>query len=133
MKSVLLFLLLVPTISVSQKISGEISGSITISKELEKKLSANGILYIFARKTGAAGGPPSAVLRIEKPKFPLTFSLSGANAMMPGTPFEGPFTIVARYSPTGDAIDKSGPQGQDKRVDIKPGIKDVKIELTAPK
>lgn len=109
----------------------EISGTVTISKELQKTLAPNGILYIFAKVAGSTGGPPAAVLRIPNPKFPLPFSLSGANAMMPGTPFKGPFSVTARYSPTGDAIDKSGPQGQDKRNNIKPGQKDVKIELKA--
>lgn len=51
--------------------------------------------------------------------------------MMPGTPFKGPFTVTARYSPSGDAIDKSGPQGN-AAGDVKAGQQDVKIELKAP-
>ncbi len=108
----------------------EISGTVTISKAAEAKLTADGTLFIFAKAAGAAGGPPAAVLRIAQPKFPVTFSLSEKNAMMPGSPFTGPFAVVARYSPTGDAMDKSGPQGTDaKHASVKPGAKDLKIEL----
>jgi len=109
--------------------SKEISGTVTMAKGSEAAMKETGVLYVFARAGGGAGGPPAAVLKIPQPKFPVTFKLSAANAMMPGTPFDGPFTITARYSPTGDALDKSGPQGEDKRKDIKPGASDVKIEL----
>ena len=73
---------------------------------------------------------PAAVLRIPDPKLPLKFSLSAKNAMVAGTPFDGPFTITARYSPGGDVMDKSGPEGiQAKPVAV--GTADLKIELKA--
>ncbi|MGE4130959.1 MAG: hypothetical protein AB7F86_04940 [Bdellovibrionales bacterium] len=118
--------LLAASVAFAADQSKEISGQITVAKGV--KLEPNGSLFIFAKKPGA-GGPPAAVLKVPSPKFPLKFTLSAANAMMPGTPFDGPFVVTARFSATGDAMDKSGPQGQDKRSDIKPGQHDIKIEL----
>ena len=71
---------------------------------------------------------PAAVLRIAEPKLPYKFAISEKNAMAPGTPFDGPFTITARFSPNGDALDKSGPEGSlSKPVAV--GTKNVKIEM----
>ena len=131
MASVLTFL--ISSVALAGNASQVISGTITVAAGLEQAMVPNGVLFIFAKKLGGPGTPPAAVLRIPQPKFPYAFSLSAANAMMPGTPFDGPFTITARYSPSGDAMDKSGPEGQDTRANIKPGQKDVKIELKKAK
>lgn len=110
-----------------------ISGKITLAKGLESEMKPQGILFIFAKKASEAnvsGTPPLAVLRIPHPQFPLEFSLSAENAMMAGTAFEGPFVVSARYSPTGDALDKSGPQGMsDAKKKIKLGQTNIQIEL----
>jgi len=105
----------------------DITGTVTLAKGVEAK--PGGVLFVFAKSPGVAGGPPLAVLRVADPKFPVKFELGAKNAMMPGTPFKGPFTVTARYSPSGDAIDKTGPQGVAKG-EVKEGAKDVKIELT---
>lgn len=104
----------------------EISGEVTAAKGVDVK--PGGVLFIFARKGEV--GMPAAVLRLTDAKFPLKFSLSEKNAMTPGTKFDGPFLITARYSLSGDAMDKSGPQG----ISAKPvpvGTTGVKIELKA--
>lgn len=110
-----------------------LSGRVSISKDLEKELSANGALFIFAKKASdvdAKGVPPLAVLRIPSPQFPMAFSLSQENAMMAGTSFEGPFVVYARYSPSGDALDKSGPQGTtNAKKPLKLGAKNISLEL----
>lgn len=104
--------------------SNEISGEVTLAAG--QTLKPGGILFVIAKE---AGKPmPVAVLRVPAPKMPYKFSLSEKNAMVPGTKFTGPFLVSARYSPTGDAMDKSGPEG----VEAKPvavGRTDVKIEL----
>ncbi len=103
---------------------GEISGEVTLAKGAA--LAPGGVLFIFAKKVDTP--MPAAVLRIPEPKLPHKFTISGKNAMVPGTPFDGPFTITARYSPTGDVMDKSGPEGiQAKPVAV--GTKGVKIEM----
>jgi hypothetical protein len=104
----------------------EISGEVTLAKGVV--LKPGGILFIFAKKPGIP--MPAAVLRLPEAKLPLKFSISGKNAMAPGTPFDGPFTITARYSPSGDAMDKSGPEGTINQP-VKVGTSDVKIELKA--
>lgn len=108
--------------------STEISGEVTAAKGVV--LKPGGTLFIFARK--GETGMPSAVLRLTEFKLPLKYSLGAKDAMMPGTAFDGPFTITARYSPTGDVMDKSGPQG----ASAKPaavGATGVKVELKAAK
>lgn len=104
--------------------SGEVSGEVTLAKGAS--LKSGGVLFIFAKKLG--NPMPVAVLRIPDPKLPLKFSLSGKNAMVPGTPFDGPFTVAARYSPRGDVMDKSGPESvQTKPVAV--GTTGIKLEL----
>jgi hypothetical protein len=122
MKHLIAFLMLIPSFVFAAEISGEVS--------LAKGASLNpgGILFIFAKKDG--NPMPAAVLRIPDPKLPYKFTLSEKNAMSPGTPFDGPFLITARHSPSGDAMDKSGPEGSlAKPVPV--GSKNVKIEMKA--
>lgn len=110
----------------------DVSGTITLAKGLQAP-PPNSVLFVFAKKAGMAAGNgmmPVAVLRAPNPKFPFEFRLSAANVMAPGTPFEGPFSIYARLSPTGDAMDKSGPQGTTKSSEpVTMGAKNLKIEL----
>jgi len=114
-------------------LAGEISGVIELDKAAKDSVTATGSLFVFAKKSGSEnekGVPPIAVLRIANPQFPQKFSLTEANVMMPGTPFAGPLVISARYSPSGDAMDKSGPNGIDKKhakTDL--GEKNIKIIL----
>lgn len=92
--------------------TAEITGTVIIAKELKDKLGSNGVLFVFAKPFAQqAGGPPLAVKRIPSPKFPVKFSLSQADAMMPGTVFAGNLKITARFSPSGDVMDRSGYEG----------------------
>jgi hypothetical protein len=102
----------------------EVSGTVTSAAGVT--LKSGGVLFIFAKE---AGKPmPVAVLRVPQPSLPFKFTLSAKNAMVPGTPFVGPFQIVARYSQTGDAMDKSGPEGATAKP-VKVGTADLKLEL----
>ncbi len=108
----------------AQANTGEISGEVTLAKGVS--LSPGGVLYVFAKKADTP--MPAAVLRIPSPKLPIPFSLSSKNAMMPGTPFDGPFIITARYSPTGNVMDKSGPEGSIAKP-VAVGTSKLKIEM----
>jgi hypothetical protein len=122
MSSLLLALLL----SIAHAAPGEISGVVSAASGVA--LKPGGVLFVIAKE---AGKPmPVAVLRIPDPKLPYSFTLSAKNAMVAGTPFTGPFLITARYSPTGDAMDKSGPEGS-AGAPVAAGKSDVKIELKA--
>lgn len=91
------------TVIASQKVSGVVEAS----NQVVKDMPDTAVLFVFARAHGVKSGPPAAVLRIPNPKFPVQFTLGPENAMMPGIPFEGPFDLTARLSPTGDAMEKS--------------------------
>jgi hypothetical protein len=104
----------------------EISGEVSLAKGVS--LKPGGVLFVFAKKPGMP--MPVAVLRVTEPKMPLKFSITEKNVLTPGTPFDGPFTITARYSPSGDAMDKSGSEGTIAQP-VAVGASDVKIELKA--
>ena len=80
-----------------------VSGTVIVKGKAPK-----GVLYIFAKKYNSKMPMPLAVKKIESPKYPVKFELSKKDAMMRNFPFEGPFKITARVSPSGDASDKSG-------------------------
>jgi hypothetical protein len=130
MKFFLLASILISQLAFAEK-AQEISGVVSVHKEALKFVKKSGVLFIFAKKEGVGvSGPPMAVLRITSPEFPYKFSLSEKNAMIQGTEFKGPFTVYARYSPSGDALDKSGPQGDSSQIKkIQLGAKNIKIEL----
>lgn len=118
-----LFVLL---LSVVHAAPGEISGVVTAGTGVT--LKPGGVLFVMAKE---AGKPmPVAVLRVPDPKLPYSFSLSAKNAMVAGTPFTGPFLISARFSPSGDAMDRSGAEGA-ITVPVAVGKSDLKIELKA--
>jgi cytochrome c-type biogenesis protein CcmH len=106
--------------------TGEISGDVNLAKGVA--LSTSGVLFVFAKKSG--NPMPVAVVRFPNPKFPVHFTLSEKNAMTPGTPFTGPFSITARYSPSGNAMDKSGPEGTEPKP-VEVGRSDLKLDLKA--
>ncbi len=111
----------------------EIAGTVTLAKAAEKATNATGVLFVFAKKAGGKAGdgaPPVAVVRIAQPKFPVKFKITPDNLMIPGSSFEGPFDVYARFSPSGDAIDKTGPQGSEtKHSPVKLGQANLQIEL----
>lgn len=113
----------------------EISGVVTLPKDLESMLTQNGALFIIARPAGVVtpGTPPIGAVRIPQPHFPQKFAIGPNNSMMGGK-FEGNITITARYTTTGDALDKTGPEGSDpKNLKAKLGASDLKIALKAKK
>lgn len=114
----------------------KVGGLVTLKKGLEKKIVKTGVLYIFAKQAGPDSGPndrtpPVAVIRIENPQFPQAFVLTQKNVMIPGAAFKGPLHVIARYSPSGDALNKSGAvEGVDpKHVSADLGNKNLNIEL----
>jgi len=84
--------------------AGSITGSIAVAPALRAGAGAGGVLYVIAKR----GTSTVAVQRVDKPSFPYTFEISGANAMTAGIDFEGPLDVIARLSKTGDAIPAKG-------------------------
>ena len=108
-----------------------ISGVVTMSKEIEKTIKSPGVLFIIVKKPGGPKGPPIATMKIDNPKNPQPFKITSANTMLGGK-LEGSLTVVARYSPSGDPMDKSGPEGSDPNAPtVELGKSGLKIELKA--
>jgi cytochrome c-type biogenesis protein CcmH len=81
-----------------------ISGKITVDPKLQSKIDNSAALFLIARAANGAAGPPLAVKKIDKPKFPLAYSLGQENVMMQGTPFAGKINISARLDKDGNAM-----------------------------
>lgn len=64
-----------------------------------------GVLYIIVRVAGRAGGPPLAVKSMPA-DVPVSFSISEADSMIPGTPLIGDLEIIARLDQDGDAFSR---------------------------
>jgi len=82
--------------------AGTISGTVAVARGLP--LGAKDVLYLMAKR----GTSTIAVRRIDAPRFPLAFEISGEDVMMAGIAFEGPIDLVARLSKSGDAIASRG-------------------------
>jgi hypothetical protein len=116
----------------------KVGGTVNLPKALEKSLKPQGILFVFAKKAGPDSGPndhqpPLAVIKISAPKFPQAFVITPKNVMIPGTPFEGPFHVIARYAPNGDAMSSPDSlEGIDPKFPVADlGNKNLQIQLQA--
>lgn len=137
MKKLLVLLSFVFSLNAMAFIDPKVGGTVTLAKGLEKNLTATGVLYVFAKKAGPDSNPgdrtpPVAAIRIANPKFPQAFVISGKNVMMEGASLAGPLHIIARYSLTGDALDKKGAiEGMDPKFpSAEVGNKDLNIVLS---
>jgi hypothetical protein len=75
-----------------------------VSPELASRLPASGSLFVIARQRGSVAGPPLAVLRVARPRFPVAFEIGPENVMIPSMRFEGEIQISARFDSDGDAM-----------------------------
>jgi hypothetical protein len=82
--------------------AGSVTGTVRLAPGLT--VGSSDVLYLIAKRQGAT----IAARRVDRPRFPFRFEISGADAMMAGIGFEGPVDLVARVSRTGDAIPSKG-------------------------
>ena len=111
--------------------SAQISGQISIDPKLKADVDPKATLFIIARPAGAGGGPPLAVKKIDRPTFPLSFSLGAENMMMQGLPFTGKLNITARLDKDGNPTTR-GPgdlSGDYKKNPVEVGTNNVDIVL----
>ena len=87
-----------PPTSANQQIAGRIS----IDPKFKANVDGQATLFIIARPSNAAKGPPLAVKKIDRPVFPVSYSLGPENVMMQGVPFTGTITITARLDKDGN-------------------------------
>jgi cytochrome c-type biogenesis protein CcmH len=81
-----------------------IAGKITVAPKLKDEIDGRAALFIIVRQAGGSAGPPLAVKKIDKPTFPLHYSIGPENVMMQGTAFAGKLTITARLDKDGNAM-----------------------------
>ena len=113
-------------------ISGQtISGKITVNAKLKDKIDNQAALFLIARAAGSAAGPPLAVKKIDKPTFPLSYSLGQENVMMQGMPFAGKIGISARLDKDGNAMTREAGNlvGDYKKNPVEVGSQNVDIIL----
>ena len=90
----------------SASTAGAVSGTIVVAPSLAARVVPNDVLFLVARS--ASTRQVLAVRKEDGARFPFAFEISGADAMVEGTAFEGPFDITARISKSGDAIPAQG-------------------------
>jgi hypothetical protein len=83
-----------------------ISGTITLPGARKRDVAATDIVFIIARRAGAAPGPGSMLAVQKHPvgQFPMPFTLSARDAMVAGTPFDGSINITVRLDKDGDGL-----------------------------
>jgi len=101
-----------------------VQGEIQLDARVRDKARPGDVLYVIARNS--SNRQVVAVRKEEGARFPFAFRLSSGDAMMPGTPFEGPFDLTARLSRSGDAIPGAGDlEGTAKNIAA--GARDVTL------
>ncbi|MGQ0429464.1 MAG: tetratricopeptide repeat protein [Gammaproteobacteria bacterium] len=82
--------------------------TIALAPALAAQAPAGATLFVIARRGGS--GPPLAVVRRAAGPWPVSLTMTDADAMLPGTSLAGagPVTIVARISRQGGPIAASG-------------------------
>ena len=108
-----------------------ISGKITVEAKLKDKIDPQAALFIIARSASGAGGPPLAVKKIDRPTFPLDYSLSQENVMMQGMPFSGKLNISVRLDKDGNPTTRGAGDltGEYRKNPAEPGTKNVDIAI----
>ncbi len=105
-----------------------LTGTITLAPALRGKVKPGAVLFLIAR-SGAAG-PPTAVLRIPSPVFPLDFELGPEHKMIAQLPFAGPFTLSARVDSDGDAISRTpGDLAGEAAGRHLPGARNIRLQI----
>jgi cytochrome c-type biogenesis protein CcmH len=112
----------------------QIEGVVDVGPKVKGKWDGQGVLFIIAKSsTSGAGGPPLAVKRIANPKFPVAYSLTAEDVMMPGAAFSGKVSVSARLDMDGNVATKEAGNltGEYKKNPIEVGAKKVDFVLEA--
>ena len=116
--------------SAAANTSDQITGKVTLDPKLKANVDSQAVLFIIARPAGAGGGPPLAVKKIDRPVFPLFYSLGSENVMMQGRPFSGKVNISVRLDKDGNPITRQpGDISGEYKNPVEVGSKNVDIVL----
>ena len=108
-----------------------ISGTITLDPKLKSLNDGQATLFIIARPSGGSAGPPLAVKKIDRPVFPLSYSIGGENVMMQGTPFSGKINLSVRLDKDGNPTTRTAGDllGDYKKNPAQAGSKNIDIVI----
>ncbi|HEU4345662.1 MAG TPA: cytochrome c-type biogenesis protein CcmH [Candidatus Binatia bacterium] len=108
----------------------QISGKITIDAKLKGSVDQNAALFIIARAADTPG-PPLAVKKIDRPAFPLSYSLGPENVMIQGTPFSGKVLVSVRLDKDGNPLTREAGDltGDYKKNPVEVGSRNVDLVL----
>lgn len=118
-----------PSGGASAAVAGEaVIGEVRLA---DGQAAGGGTLFVILRQPGVSRGPPVAVRKFDAPTFPQTFSVTGANTMLKGMPFTGPFDIHVRLDQDGNAMTKSAGDlvASQPATGVLPGNESVVITL----
>ena len=113
--------------------STQISGTVELATKLAARAAAGATLFIYAKQPNTPG-PPLAVVRLPADHWPVSFTLTDANAMVPGRNLSSAQTVQveARISKSGQALPQSGDLvGSVTSVNPREG-RPVKISIDRP-
>jgi len=85
--------------------SAPLNGLVSLAPELADRVPSNAVLFLIARRGDS--GPPLAVVRVPRPRFPLEFSIGPEDRMVEAIPFTGPLTLSARVDQDGNATTRT--------------------------
>ena len=105
----------------------QVSGVVTLKKDLAITIPKEASLFIFARPEGVTQGPPLAVKKYSLVTFPFEYTVGQSDTMMEGQVFDGALEITARLDM--DANRVSSPGDLEGRQTVQAGDKDVAVEL----
>ena len=94
---------------IAAKEGSRISGTVQISANLAQHAAPGTTLFIYATDANSPG-PPLAVLRLRVERWPVSFALDDADAMIPGRNLSASKSVQleARVSPGGEALPRPG-------------------------
>jgi hypothetical protein len=121
----------VETVPAAPEPKNTISGTITVPASRRNGLAKSDIVFIIARRAGAAPGPGSmiAVQKHRLGEFPMPFTLSGRDSMLPGRPFEGRIDVSVRIDKDGDGLTRKKGDLHGQANDIAVGTQDLAISV----
>lgn len=110
--------------------NGMIAGRVTIDSRLAASVKPTDVLFVIVRRPQ---GPPRplAVKRIDGPRFPVQFEISGQDIMVEGSELRGMVDVVARLDKDG----RAGPaqsgdlEGESDKNPMLVGARDIEIVI----
>lgn len=106
----------------------KVSGTVTLSAGLQARAPrAGAVLFIVAKNRG---GVPVGVLRIVNPQFPVDFTMTEADLLVPGSHPKGPLGLSVEMN-THDRLGAPAPGdlGGSQRDAVYPGERAVHIVI----